>query len=186
MSIARPASNEAPVGRPLALATTGRRCTVCSHTKREAIDQALVAGDGPRPLAARFGLSKQAITRHRDNHVPTPTMREAAQAAVAAEGAIGVSMVADATALRDRALVLLGKAESAGDLKTALAGVREASRCLELMARLAGELDTGTVTNVNVLIQPQFVVIQQAILTALAPYPQARGAVIQALEGIRG
>ncbi len=84
--------------------------------------------------------------------------------------------------LRDKALSLLRKAEAVSDLRTALMGVREAARCLELMAKLTGDLDEGA--TINVIANPQFIVVQQAILSALAPHPAARAAVVKALEGI--
>jgi hypothetical protein len=47
-----------------------RICTVCTHPQRLAIDQALVAGRSSYDLAAVYGLSHDAITRHNASHVP--------------------------------------------------------------------------------------------------------------------
>lgn len=47
-----------------------RTCTVCAHRERKAIDQALVAASCPyRTIADRYGLSHQALIRHKADHV---------------------------------------------------------------------------------------------------------------------
>jgi len=40
------------------------RCSVCRHPQREAIEKALRAGAGLRPLGDRFAVSKSALWRH--------------------------------------------------------------------------------------------------------------------------
>jgi hypothetical protein len=46
-----------------------RSCTVCRHGQRADVDAALIAGQPLRNIAERFGLSPQALLRHRQ-HVP--------------------------------------------------------------------------------------------------------------------
>jgi len=47
-----------------------RVCTVCAHRERHAIDTALVAATDPyRTIADRYGLSHQALIRHKADHV---------------------------------------------------------------------------------------------------------------------
>ena len=41
-----------------------QRCTVCTHASRPEIDQALIDGLPLRPLAAQYGLSSSALSRH--------------------------------------------------------------------------------------------------------------------------
>ena len=41
-----------------------KRCSVCTHPSRAEIDRALLAGLPYRPLAARYGLSPSALSRH--------------------------------------------------------------------------------------------------------------------------
>ncbi len=47
-----------------------RPCSICSHADREAIDQALVAGEVFRNIAERFGTSTTALHRHKQEHIP--------------------------------------------------------------------------------------------------------------------
>ena len=47
-----------------------RTCTVCAHPERQAIEQALVAVESPyRDIARRYGLSKDALLRHKADHL---------------------------------------------------------------------------------------------------------------------
>ena len=81
--------------------------------------------------------------------------------------------------LQARALSILDQAEEAGDLKVALAAIREARGNLELLAKLLGQLQQeGTV---NVLIAPEWLQVRAVLLQALQPYHDAKYAVAGAL-----
>lgn len=45
-------------------------CSICTHSKRAAIDKALVVGDTHRNVAKRFFVSESALYRHKNNHLP--------------------------------------------------------------------------------------------------------------------
>jgi len=48
----------------------GRVCTACQHPERTAIDRALVAASSPyRTIADQYGLSHQALIRHKADHL---------------------------------------------------------------------------------------------------------------------
>lgn len=49
-----------------------RSCSICTHPKRQAIDQALMAGVAFRNIARRFGTSTTAVHQHRHEHLPSP------------------------------------------------------------------------------------------------------------------
>ena len=83
--------------------------------------------------------------------------------------------------LQSRALAILGKAESAGDLRTALGAIREARGNLELLARLLGELNEQPVVNLN--LSPEWLELRAVIVTALEPYPEAKEGVLRAIKG---
>lgn len=47
-----------------------RTCTVCRHPERDAIDRALIAAEDPyRDIAARHGLTRSALLRHKADHI---------------------------------------------------------------------------------------------------------------------
>ena len=154
-----------------------RICTVCEHPQREAIDRALVSDSSNLSLSSLFGVSESAVRRHKANHLPAKlVMARAAEEVVQADALL--SQVQD---LQGRALAILGKAETAGDLRTALGAIREARGNLELLAKLLGELDERPV--VNLTVSPEWLELRTVIVAALEPHPAALRAVLGALEG---
>lgn len=153
-----------------------RKCTICEHPRVEEINTALLDGVPLRDIAGQFSVSKTALHRHKE-HIPAGLVK----AQEAQEVARADNLLDQVVELRDRALSILTKAEQAGDLKTALQGIREARGCLELLARLQGELQEGT--TINILVNPQWIELRTLILKALEPYPEARLRLAQALKG---
>jgi hypothetical protein len=153
-----------------------RRCTVCDHPKRHSIDEALVTGAPYRSVAKRFELSESAIYRHKTEHLPAHLLkaREAEEVAQADE------LLDQVRYLQGRALEILERAEKAGDLRTALAAISQARGNLELLGKLAGELDERSVVNLNV--SPEWLELRAVIVGALEPHPAAHRAVLRALE----
>jgi hypothetical protein len=153
-----------------------RSCTVCEHPDREAIDRALVGGASNRSAASLYDVSEAAVRRHKGNHLPAKlVMAQAAEEVAQADDLI--EQVRD---LQRRALDILDKAEEAGELRTALGAIREARGNLELLAKLLGDLDERPV--VNLTVSPEWLELRAVIVGALEPHPDARGAVLRALE----
>jgi len=164
-----------------------RKCTICAHSRREEIDQAIVDGVPYRSIAGQFSLSKSAVERHAKNHLP----RTLAKAHEAKEVARADDLLTRAKEYEDKAVALLDKAEEDGDYRTALRGIKEARSCLELLARLRGELEAQREAEVITIDQIEgWDEIQKEIVDALKPYPEAREALRQALlnfvEGNQG
>lgn len=156
-----------------------RTCTICLHPEREAINQALVGPEGYRAVAQRFAASPDAMYRHKADHLPIALVKatEAAQIADADTLAAKLRMLTiDAQRIRD-------KAEAAGDLRAAIVGNRELVRIVELMAKLAGELQQEGTT--NILISPQWVQLRTVMMQVLWSYPDARIAVAAALAEVQ-
>jgi len=114
--------------------------------------------------------------RHSDNHLPAALV----QSHQAAEVAQADKVLDQVLELRDRALGILDTAEEAGNLGAACSAIREARGCLELLGKLAGKLQDGP--TVNVFLSAEWQTVQVAILQALAPHPDARQAVVAALD----
>lgn len=147
-----------------------RTCTVCAHPQRGGIDRALVNSEPLRSIAQQYGTSATALHRHKEDHLP----KSLTKAQEAKEVAQADDILAQLKALRNKAMGLLLKAEAAGDYRTALAGVREARACLELLAELEGELDRRP--QINILMAPEWFTVRAAIFNTLVPYPEARTA----------
>ncbi len=152
-----------------------RRCTVCTNKKRTAIDKALVARERFRTIADQFGVSKSALLRHHDDHLPAALVK--AQAAT--EAAQADALLAQVVDLRDKALGVLDTAQGSEDLRAAIGAIREARGCVELLAKLAGQLKDAP--TVNILVSAEWQGLQAAILDALGPHVEARLAVAAAL-----
>jgi hypothetical protein len=154
-----------------------RRCTVCDHSERHSIDEELVTGAPYRSVAKRFELSESAVYRHKTEHLPAHLLK----AREVEEAARADDLLDQVRHLQAHALDILERAEKAGELRTALAAISQARGNLELLGKLAGELDERP--QVNVLISPEWLELRVAIVGALDSHPEARRAVLRALKG---
>jgi len=154
-----------------------RRCTVCDHPQRHGIDEVLVSGAPYRSVAKRFELSESAVYRHKVEHLPDNLLK----AREAEEAARADDLLEQVRHLQAHALNILERAEKVGDLSTALAAISQARGNLELLGKLAGELDERP--QVNVLVSPEWLELRAVIIGALSPHPGAREAVLRAIEG---
>ncbi len=154
-----------------------RRCAVCTHPDKEAIDEALVGDAALSALAAIYRVSDDSLSRHKAKHLPAKlVMAQAAEEVAQADDLL--SQVQD---LQSRTLAILEAAEGTEQHRTALSAIREARSNLELLAKLLGELDERPVVNLNV--SPEWLELRAVIVGALEPHPEARGAVVRAIEG---
>ncbi len=152
-------------------------CTICTHEDRKELDHALVRGESMRGIVARYGtVGRMSLQRHRKQHLPELLSK----AYAAEEAARADELLTEVRGLQVRTLLMLQEAERAGDLRTALAAVREARNNLALLAELRGELDRRPV--INIITHPEYIEARTLIVQALEPYPQAKGAVVRALE----
>ncbi len=155
-----------------------RTCTVCRHKQRAEINQALVARRPFRDIAGQYAVSRSALVRHHDDHLPAAMVK----AQEAAEAAQADNLLAQVTDLRDRAIGILDTAVATDDLRVALGAIREARGCLELLGKLAGQLQDGP--TVNILVSAEWRGLQTVILKALEPHAAAKLAVAEALATV--
>jgi hypothetical protein len=153
-----------------------RRCSICDHPKLVEINKSLVEGGPYRVIAKQFGISSSATLRHKNKHLPDSMVR----AHKARQAANANNLLANVCKLQRRAGRILSSAEKSGDHRIALSAIREIRNTIELLAKLAGELQTGT--TVNVLVTPEYQLLKTTIVETLAPYPDARVAVAHALK----
>jgi hypothetical protein len=159
-----------------------RVCTVCSSPDRDAIDAAIVSGAPSRRIAVRYGVGATSIRRHARAHLSPAIV--AAQDAVEEER--GQTLAERLEGLYVRAHRILEAAESGHSGTLGLAAIRELRGIAELLGRLSGELrpDSPTVQVLNLQAAPEWVAARTALLDALAPYPDARLAVVEALRAL--
>lgn len=161
-----------------------RACTVCNHEALAAIDRELVAGRSMRQIALNHPpLSEWAVSRHRDAHLSAALVATVRNS----EGRRARSLLSRVEGIVTEAEGILTGAKETGKVSSALAAIRELRGLYELLGRLTGELKPDSaVTVVNVQQDPQWLAIRSRLLMALAPYADARNAVIAALAGEDG
>jgi hypothetical protein len=156
----------------------GRLCSICTHPNRIHIDQAIAAGTGFRGIARSFrGVTADSVGRHAVSHLPIAVI--AAAEIVETERAI--DLVGKVHSYISHAESILADAESTGKPTLALAALDRALTCVNVLAKLTGEIDERTTINV-LATSPEFMQLQSAIIAALSPYPDALEAVKLALR----
>jgi hypothetical protein len=165
----------------------GVKCSVCGHRELQAINLALARGVSVTALVRRYKLGPDSIYRHRANHLPA-TVR--AKLLCGPDIDIDLdklketesqSLLANLVALRHRLFAALDCAEEYNDAGMLTRVSSQLHANLELTGKLLGDLGVG-VTNVNVLVMPQYVELRVALVQALASFPEARQAVASVLH----
>jgi hypothetical protein len=159
------------------------------HVDRAQIERDLAVGVPLRLLAKRYGLSKDALCRHRKKLPPQLRAAMLAQSlrpevdldklrTVESEG-----LLSNLAAQRARLLLWQDSAASAEQFGVAAQIAAQINANLALTGRYLGELGVHhTVTSVSVLVSPQYLELRAALLRALQPYPDARRAVVDAIH----
>lgn len=154
-----------------------RKCTICTHPQRAEIDRELAEGRSIRDIARRYSVSRPSLHRHR-THV-----QDAVQRAVEAKAVqVGASVLDRIRELNREARSLLEEARSKGRYAAAVQAIGAATRLLELEAKLLGELDERPSVQVALVASPEWARLRAVVLEALAPYPEARAALVERLE----
>jgi hypothetical protein len=164
-------------------------CSVCSHDKRHAIEAALVSGVSQLSLAARFGLSNDAIGRHYRNHLDA-----AARAAILVQQSPNdidldklredesAGLLANVSRQRIRLQQISEQALGDGNTKAAISAESAITSNLTLTAKLVGQLiQVHQVNHAHVLVSEDYLRVRAAIVAALRPYKDAAIAVGRAL-----
>jgi hypothetical protein len=171
-----------------------RGTTIATHPECAAIETALARGTPLRKIQARWGIHPSAACRHRQRmRLEQPETFRALAAAdwkvkpeeleklrtETSDGWLKVlrAQVAKLVAAQDKNL-------EAGNDGTAAHLAAQVHKALEMLGRAVDQIGALSVTNIqnNVVMSPAFWEIRTAILRALAPFPDARAAVLQALR----
>ena len=153
-----------------------RPCAVCDHPERDSIDAAIVAGQSIRGIARRYGVSKDSVSRHAQNHLPE-TLRKAhaVKELTRADDLLGrvETLITEAEGLIEH-----GKGETV-NVRAWSSGISELRKCLELLARVTGELDERPQITLSML--PEWVEIRTLILAAVDDHPDIQEKIINAI-----
>ncbi len=158
----------------------GNRCKTCSHSKRAEIEEDLLNSVTYRSIGEKYGISHTSIRRHFENGHIAEDMVEASK----------LKRIAYSENLLDKLLYLQhetlkifqeAKKEALGkQLSVAVSALSRAHDMMKTQAILAGQLKEQ---EINILVNPVWLSLKQEIFQALAPYPDAQGAVFAAIAG---
>lgn len=137
----------------------------------------MVEGKGVRHIAKRFGVGYNAVQRHKA-HIPELLLK-AQENMDAYDAGIILRKIRD---LEEETLEQLQGAKDDSDRRYVLAAIREQRGNLELVSRVAKLI--GDAPTVNIFNSPQYIQLQTVVVEALQEHPQARSAVVRALEGV--
>jgi hypothetical protein len=157
----------------------GRKSKIESHPNSKIIVTRLASGEEYSKIVEDFpDIRWQDLDYYKQKKLPD-IISKSTDLKAEVESVQGSSTLAEVRALKVKALDILEQAQSAGDLKTALLGIREARGCLELCLKAEGKIDDRP--QINILIDPQWIELRTLIIKALEPYPAAKEAIVHAL-----
>ena len=112
-----------------------KACPICQHSKRQAIEKAILDKVELHQIAEQFNVSQRSLFNHKKNHLPGALVK----ARDAKEVNRGDTLLKQIKHLQERALEILSQAEASGDLRVALQAIREARGNLELVTKIMFE-----------------------------------------------
>lgn len=169
------------------------RCQGCNHPERVRVERLLAAGASIQGAARKFAIDYHALRRHWRNHVSA----EARAAYIAGVGATKDQLeeiaADESLALIDNYRIVrralykgFAAASEVGDGNSLAFLAGRLHENFRDCGRLTGELQRGPLLNVqnNILVNPDYTRVIARIVSAVAPYPEAREAVIAALRDL--
>lgn len=159
-----------------------RLCSVCSHEQRTEIDTQLLAQVTDAKIAQQFGVSKTALSRHRNTHLVN-RLAEAADRKRQANEAQADTLLQRVEEYRVRAVTILDAAEKAGSLAVALIAIKELRELLKLQGQIMGKLEGSKNVNVTIFQTREWGYLVKGILEVVEPYPDIRERLIRKLGG---
>src|SRR5215471_2321500 len=171
------------------------RCQGCNHRERARIERLLAAGASIKGTARKFEIDYHALRRHWINHV-SPEARATYIAGTGATKDQLEEIVADEPlALIDHYRIVrcglykgFGAASELADPNSLAVLAGRLHENLRDCGRLTGELQRGPLLNIqnNVLVSADYTRAIARIVSAIAPFPEARQAVIATLRDLDG
>ena len=169
------------------------RCQGCNHLERVRIERLLSAGASIKGTARKFEIDYHALRRHWINHVSSQARATYITGAGVAKDQLEKVVADESLALIDHYRIVrralykgISSASEVGDNNALALLSGRLHENFRDSGRLTGELQRGPLLNVqnNVLINPDYSKAIARIVSAVAPFPEARQAVIEALRDL--
>jgi len=170
-----------------------RKCGICQHPELDAINQALADGVSLRGISRKFfgsAEAEDALYRHKSEHLPA----QLAKAHEAAEVAAADTLLARVQASHARleqvlftAEMMIASAQMANDrrgvqeaIRTVASVHREMRGYFDLLGELEGELNRRP--EVHLHLSAEWIEVRTVLLSVLDAHPEAKAAVVTALQ----
>jgi hypothetical protein len=169
------------------------QCQGCNHLERVRIERFLAAGASIKGTARKFEIDYHALRRHWINHVSSEARAAYIAGAGVSKDQLEEIVTDESLALIDHYRIVrgalykgFGAASELGDGNALALLAGRLHENLRDSGRLTGELQRGPLLNIqnNVLLNPDYTKAIARIVSAVAPYPAAREAVIAALHDL--
>src|SRR5690348_16922367 len=169
------------------------RCRGCNHLERVRIERLLAAGASLKGTARKFEIDYHALRRHWINHVSPEARAAYIAGAGATKDQLEIVVADESLALIDHYRIVrgalykgFGAASEVGDGNSLALLAGRLHENFRDCGRLTGELQRGPLLNIqnNVLVNPDYTRAIARIVSAVAPYPEAREAVVAALRDL--
>jgi hypothetical protein len=157
------------------------------------IERLLAAGASIKGTARKFDIDYHALRRHWINHVSPEARAMHIAGAGASKDQLEAVVADESLALIDHYRIVrsalykcLGAVSEVGDSNSLVLLAGRLHENFRDCGRLTGELQRGPLLNIqnNVLVNPDYTTVIARIVSAVAPYPEAREAVIAALRDL--
>lgn len=156
-------------------------CPICRHIERSLIDYAIAEGRPDSYLASHFAADADSVQWHKENCLGVDDGDSAGQQQGGLDAEeLRASHQNRLQEMREAAWKIAAKAgDDAGQWRMALSAINAASRLVAQEARLA---ERKKAPRQRLAESPEWQRLKARILKALEPYPEARRALMEALQ----
>jgi hypothetical protein len=156
----------------------GRKSKIEAHPHWKIIVKRLASGEEYSKIVQDYpDITWYDLDYYAKNKLPD-LLSKSANLKTEIDGEQGNDTLAEVRSLKSKAMEILTQAQAAGDLKTALLGIREARGCLEAILKAEGRIQEQNINvnlqQVNIYQSPEWSKVGAALADILAPYPELR------------
>lgn len=145
-------------------------CKFCLSPRRSELETKLAKGTITQAqIATIIGCDPASVTRHVQHHLTQKIIK----AAEKTEISDGLSAITALVEQYEIVQAWLKKAIEGGKVAEVALMLKEGRKHIELSARLSGELN-GHTTQVNVLMNPEFIWLRDTVINSLPPEEQLK------------
>ena len=164
----------------------GRKSKIEAHPQGKKIVKQLASGVKYSEIVRDFpGITHDDLDYYAKNKLHM-VLSKSPELKIEIEAEQGTDTLAEVRALKVTAIEILTQAQDAGDLKTALLGIREARGCLESILKAEGRIQDQTInvnTQINLVETVEWLELKHQIVSILAAeHPAALEALRNALQ----